>query len=162
MNLWLFARYLERKLKNSTKTKLSACYAESVVCILFTRKESQFFSLHDSVCVRIGEILALPIGLWICPITNRSYPLPQELVQGITLAGVFFDEVALMPQSFVNQATARCSVDGSKFWFNCNPAGPSHWFKTEWIDKINSKRLLYLHFLMDDNLSLSDKIKEAE
>lgn len=83
----------------------------------------------------------------------------QELVQGITLAGVFFDEVALMPQSFVNQATARCSVDGSKFWFNCNPAGPSHWFKTEWIDKINSKRLLYLHFLMDDNLSLSDKIK---
>lgn len=30
----------------------------------------------------------------------------QDLIQGITLAGVFFDEVALMPQSFVNQATA--------------------------------------------------------
>ena len=34
----------------------------------------------------------------------------QDLIQGITLAGAFFDEVALMPQSFVNQATARCSV----------------------------------------------------
>lgn len=28
----------------------------------------------------------------------------QDLIQGITLAGVFFDEVALMPESFVNQA----------------------------------------------------------
>ena len=40
----------------------------------------------------------------------------QDLIQGITLAGVFFDEVALMPESFVNQATGRCSVEGSKFW----------------------------------------------
>lgn len=84
----------------------------------------------------------------------------QDLIQGITLAGVFFDEVALMPESFVNQATARCSVDGSKFWFNCNPAGPFHWFKQNWIDKAELKRLVYLHFLMDDNLSLSEKIKD--
>lgn len=84
----------------------------------------------------------------------------QDLIQGITLAGCFFDEVALMPQSFVNQATGRCSVDGSKFWFNCNPDGPYHWFKTDWIDKRDEKNLIYLHFTMDDNLSLSEKIKE--
>lgn len=59
----------------------------------------------------------------------------QDLIQGITLAGVFFDEVALMPESFVNQATGRCSVEGSKYWFNCNPDGPYHWFKVNWIDK---------------------------
>ena len=41
-----------------------------------------------------------------------------SLIQGITLSGVLFDEVALMPQSFVEQALARCSVAGSKFWFN--------------------------------------------
>lgn len=84
----------------------------------------------------------------------------QDLIQGITLAGVFFDEVALMPESFVNQATGRCSVDGSKFWFNCNPGSPAHWFKTGWIDKRRDKRLLYLHFTMDDNLSLSEAVKE--
>lgn len=84
----------------------------------------------------------------------------QDLIQGITLAGVFFDEVALMPESFVNQATGRCSVDGSKFWFNCNPDGPYHWFKVNWIDKRKEKNLLYLHFTMDDNLSLSEKIKK--
>lgn len=84
----------------------------------------------------------------------------QDLIQGITLAGVFFDEVALMPESFVNQATGRCSVDGSKYWFNCNPDGPYHWFKVNWINKSEEKNLLYLHFTMDDNLSLSEKIKE--
>lgn len=83
----------------------------------------------------------------------------QDLVQGITAAGAFFDEVALMPESFVNQATGRCSVEGSKLWFNCNPSTPLHWFKRKWIDKAKEKGLLYLHFIMDDNLSLSEKIK---
>ena len=83
----------------------------------------------------------------------------QDLIQGITLAGVFFDEVALMPESFVNQATGRCSVKGSKFWFNCNPDGPYHWFKVNWIDKCAEKNILYLHFTMDDNLSLDEEIK---
>ena len=106
----------------------------------------------------------------------------QDLIQGITLAGVFFDEVALMPESFVNQATGRCSVEGSKFWFNCNPDGPYHWFKQNWINKSvgylgkervreireeaaaegrepDLKKLLYVHFTMDDNLSLAEEIK---
>ncbi|PFR93572.1 PBSX family phage terminase large subunit [Priestia megaterium] len=84
----------------------------------------------------------------------------QDLIQGITLAGMFFDEVALMPESFVNQATGRCSVDGSKYWFNCNPAGPYHWFKTNWIDRKKEKNLLHVHFTMNDNLSLSEAIKK--
>ena len=84
----------------------------------------------------------------------------QDLIQGITLAGVFFDEVALMPESFVNQATGRCSVDGSKMWFNCNPEGPYHWFKTGWVDEHEEKNLIYLHFTMEDNPSLTERIKE--
>lgn len=82
----------------------------------------------------------------------------QDLVQGLTAAGFFFDEVALMPQSFVNQATARLSVEGAKSWFNCNPAGPHHWFKVEWIDKITEKNAIRIHFTMEDNPSLSQKV----
>lgn len=82
----------------------------------------------------------------------------QDLIQGITLAGAFFDEVALMPQSFVNQATARCSVTGSKFWFNCNPSSPQHWFYINWITKTKERDLMYLHFTMADNLTLSPDI----
>lgn len=84
----------------------------------------------------------------------------QDLIQGITLAGVFLDEVALMPESFVNQATARCSVDGSKFWFNCNPEGPYHWFYRQWILKCRKRKLVYLHFTMEDNLTLTGEIKK--
>lgn len=83
----------------------------------------------------------------------------QDLIQGMTLAGIFCDEVALMPQSFVNQATGRCSVLGSKMWFSCNPGNPNHYFKKEWIDKAVVKRILYLHFTMNDNPSLSPAIK---
>lgn len=81
------------------------------------------------------------------------------LIQGITLAGVLFDEVALMPRSFVEQALARCSVAGSKFWFNCNPENPGHWFYVEWIKRARERNILYLHFTMDDNLSLAPEIK---
>ncbi len=83
----------------------------------------------------------------------------QDLIQGITLAGIYFDEVALMPESFVNQGTGRCSVTGAKFWFNCNPDGPMHWFKVNWLDKAAEKRLLHLHFEMDDNPSLDEETK---
>lgn len=82
------------------------------------------------------------------------------LIQGRTLAGVFLDEVALMPQSFVNQALARCSVDGSKMWFNCNPDSPHHWFYNEWILEAKEKNALVLEFQLEDNPSLSDRVIE--
>lgn len=78
-----------------------------------------------------------------------------SLIQGMTLAGVLLDEVALMPRSFVEQAIARCSVAGSKFWFNCNPESPNHWFYTEWIQKSAERKALYIHFTMKDNPALS-------
>ncbi len=84
----------------------------------------------------------------------------QDLIQGVTLAGLFCDEVALMPESFVNQASGRCSVTGAKIWFNCNPDSPMHWFLKNWIEKADEKRLLHLHFLMDDNPSLSGAVRE--
>ena len=83
-----------------------------------------------------------------------------SLIQGITFAGVLLDEVALMPRSFVEQACARCSVTGSRLWFNCNPAGPSHWFYRTWILEAEKRNALRLHFTMEDNPSLSQQIRE--
>ena len=81
------------------------------------------------------------------------------LIQGITLAGVLLDEVALMPRSFVEQACARCSVEGSRLWFSCNPEGPEHWFYKEWIRKRQERNALYLHFTMRDNPALSPAVR---
>ena len=82
-----------------------------------------------------------------------------SLIQGITFAGVLLDEVALMPKSFVDQACARCSVAGSRLWFNCNPAGPGHWFYREWVLEAEKRNCLRLSFTMDDNPSLTDSIR---
>lgn len=82
------------------------------------------------------------------------------LIQGRTLAGVLLDEVALMPRSFVEQALARCSVEGARLWFSCNPASPKHWFYQEWILGREKHNALYLHFAMTDNPSLSEKTLE--
>ena len=83
-----------------------------------------------------------------------------SLIQGITFAGILLDEVALMPQSFVEQACARCSVAGSRLWFNCNPAGPSHWFYKSWILEAEQRNCLRLHFTMEDNPSLTEAIRQ--
>lgn len=83
-----------------------------------------------------------------------------SLIQGMTLAGILMDEVALMPRSFVEQAMARCSVPGSKMWFNCNPDNPYHWFYREWILKAQEKNALHLHFTMKDNPSLTPAIRK--
>lgn len=83
-----------------------------------------------------------------------------SLIQGITFAGVLLDEVALMPRSFVEQACARCSVTGAKFWFSCNPAGPGHWFYREWICKAQARNLLHLRFFMEDNPTLSQETRQ--
>ena len=83
-----------------------------------------------------------------------------SLIQGITFAGILLDEVALMPRSFVEQACARCSVAGSRLWFNCNPAGPEHWFYKTWILEAEKRKCLRLHFTMEDNPSLTEKIRQ--
>ena len=83
-----------------------------------------------------------------------------SLIQGITFAGILLDEVALMPRSFVEQACARCSVAGSRLWFNCNPAGPSHWFYQTWILEAEQRNCLRLHFTMEDNPSLTAEIRQ--
>ena len=120
------------------------------LCGVFTFKEHR---TENKIVVRAGNK------------TNSFYLFggkdesSQDLIQGITLAGILLDEVALMPESFVNQATGRCSVEGSKLWFNCNPAGPSHWFYTKWVQEAKKRKLLHLHFTMDDNLSLSPAVK---
>ncbi len=77
------------------------------------------------------------------------------LIQGITLSGVFLDEVALMPRSFVEQAIARTgTIKNAKIWMNCNPENPAHFIYQEWIKDAegeNQKKILRLHLTMHDN-----------
>jgi PBSX family phage terminase large subunit len=83
----------------------------------------------------------------------------QDLIQGATLAGIFFDEAILMPISFLQQGIARLSIDGAKIWISLNPEGPDEPFYVDWLDKFDPADVFYLHFTMDDNPSLSEETK---
>lgn len=83
-----------------------------------------------------------------------------RVVQGLTAAGCLLDEVVLMPRSFVEQCMARCSVEGAKFWFSCNPGSPSHWFYNEWVTRTREKNAYRIHFKLTDNPSLSAQTVE--
>lgn len=84
----------------------------------------------------------------------------QDVLQGLTAAGALADEVALFPRSFFNQMIGRCSVTGSKVFATCNPKGPYHWLKKEFIDNTEKKNLLHLHFTLDDNPALAEETKQ--
>lgn len=153
--LWAFARYNGVSFAICGKT-IRSLRRNLVATLLPALKESGF-----SCVFHAGENR---IEITYRKSRNQFYLFGGKdagsaaLIQGMTLAGVFFDEVALMPRSFVQQALARCSVEGSKFWFSCNPESPGHWFYREWIEKAEEKNALRLHFAMEDNPSLSPAI----
>lgn len=91
---------------------------------------------------------------------GASTEASQDVLQGMTAAGCYADEVALFPKSFVDQMVGRCSVEGSRLWFNCNPSYPTHFFKVEWVDRADELNLLHLRFSMDDNPTLPPAIRE--
>lgn len=111
--------------------------------------------------VRSGSEPHIDIGNNTYYLFGANTEAAQDSLQGLTAAGAYADEAALFPQSFIDQMIGRCSVDGFKIWMNCNPEGPYHYIKMEFIDKAKEKRVYHLHFVMSDNLTLSEQRKEA-
>lgn len=111
--------------------------------------------------IRSGTDARIEIGSNIYYLYGANTEAAQDALQGLTAAGAYADEAALFPQSFIDQMIGRCSVDGWKVWMNCNPGNPYNYIKTEFIDKAREKHVYHLHFVMDDNLTLSEARKQA-
>lgn len=58
-----------------------------------------------------------------------------EKIQGLTLAGAYGDEIATWPEELFNMLGTRMSIPGAQMFGTCNPAGPAHWLKTNWLDR---------------------------
>ncbi len=153
--LWSFFKFNKGTFAFCGKTQRSL--RRNVITPLISVLESLGFKCEEKVSMGILKITYKDREN-IFYIFGGKDESSASLIQGITLSGVLFDEAALMPRSFVEQALARCSVEGSTFWFNCNPEHPQHWFYKEWIQKLKSKNALYIHFVMTDNPSLSKKM----
>lgn len=112
--------------------------------------------------VRSGTDARIEIGSNTYYLYGANTEASQDALQGLTAAGAYADEAALFPKSFVDQMIGRCSVDGWKIWMNCNPAGPHHFIPEEYLlpEVADRKKVYHLHFVMDDNLTISAKRKE--
>lgn len=138
--------------------KTMGALKKNVVCPMLQILEAWGWSY---TYIRSGTDARIEIGSNTYYLYGANTEASQDALQGLTAAGAYLDEAALFPQSFIDQAIGRCSVDGWKVWMNCNPEGPHAYIKEEFIDKAKEKRVYRLHFMMDDNLTLSLKRKEA-
>lgn len=116
-------------------------------------------SMHYKVSTRILTVRCGDRKNWFYLFGGKDES-SYMLIQGITLAGVLFDEVALMPRSFVEQALSRAiSFEHPKYFFNCNPESPQHWFYKEWIEN-ERENTQHIHFLLEDNPILTPQMIE--
>jgi len=79
---------------------------------------------------------------------------------GATIAGLVIEEMTHIKQSLFNMAFSRLSLPISRFWGNCNPANPTHYVLTEVIQHIDRFDGKVVKFTLDDNPSLSPKIRQ--
>lgn len=110
--------------------------------------------------IRSGTDARLEIGSNTYYLYGANTEASQDALQGLTAAGAYADEAALFPQNFIDQMIGRCSVPGAKIWMNCNPGNPHNYIKEEFLDKAAEKHVYHLHFMMDDNWTLSPSVKE--
>jgi len=81
-------------------------------------------------------------------------------IQGSTLAFAYVDEATCIPLPFWRMLLSRLSITGSQLFATCNPEGPAHWLKKDFIDRSSDLDLVYWNFQLDDNPSLDESYKE--
>lgn len=86
----------------------------------------------------------------------------EKVLRGLTCAGAYVDEVTVVSREFFAQLLGRMSVPGAKLFGTTNPDAPSHWLKTDYLDRLD--RLpdwRAWRFRLDDNPALPDEIRAA-
>lgn len=82
-------------------------------------------------------------------------------IQGSTLAYALVDEATCLPEPFWKMLETRLSVPGAQLFATCNPEGPAHWLKKQYIDRADDLDLISWQFNLDDNPVLDEKYKKA-
>lgn len=78
----------------------------------------------------------------------------ESRLRGITLAGAYLDEATLVPEAFWTQLLGRLSVPGARLFATTNPDNPSHWLKTNYLNRAAEIGMRVYHFTLDDNPGL--------
>ena len=99
--------------------------------------------------------------VWICGrrclIRGANDEASEKKIRGLTLSGVYGDEITLWPQNFFKRCLDRLSVRGAKLFGTTNPDSPYHWLKTDYLDREHELNMAAFHFELDDNPNLPDE-----
>lgn len=80
-------------------------------------------------------------------------------IQGSTLALAYVDEATNIPEPFWKMLESRLSVPGAKLIATCNPEGPAHWLKKDYIEN-KDLDLAHWNFALEDNPTLDEAFKQ--
>ena len=78
----------------------------------------------------------------------------ESKIRGLTLQGAYCDELTNLPQDFFAMLLSRLRLPQAKLIATTNPDSPSHWLKTDYIDRQEQLDFLDMRFLIDDNTTL--------
>lgn len=87
----------------------------------------------------------------------------EKYIRGMTVGVAVCDEVTLMPETFFKMLLGRMSPEGARLYGTTNPDNPFHYLKRDILDNQSMRdrgEVWSEHFGLDDNLSLSEAVKE--
>lgn len=114
--------------------------------------------IGDNITYSISQKKAVIFGrtVWL---EGANDERSESKIRGMTLMGVYIDELTQIPQDFYLMALSRLSEKGAVFLATTNPDHPKHYVKTEIIDNdVLDKQVI--KFLIDDNIFLDETYKE--
>lgn len=78
----------------------------------------------------------------------------ESKIRGISLQGAYCDELTQFPEDFFAMLLSRLRISGAKLIATTNPDKPTHWLKTEYINRADDWDLMDVKFTIDDNPKL--------
>lgn len=114
--------------------------------------------IGDNIKYSISQKKALIFGrtVWL---EGANDARSESKIRGMTLKGVYADELTQIPRDFYMMALSRLSVSGAVFLATTNPDHPNHYVKTDIIDNDAIDKQV-VKFLLDDNIYIDDEYKD--
>ncbi|MDE6678314.1 MAG: PBSX family phage terminase large subunit [Ruminococcus sp.] len=81
----------------------------------------------------------------------------ESKIRGLTLQGAYCDELSQFPKDFFTMLLSRNRKSQATIFATTNPDSPSHWLKTDYIDRADELSLLDIKFTLDDNTTLDSE-----
>lgn len=128
-------------------------------------------TIHRNILTSLYRILGFPCP---SPMCNKTQLYGRDVyfvgapdvsavttIQGATLAIAYVDEATCIPEPFWKMLETRLSVPKAQLLATCNPEGPAHWLKKQYIDRSEIHDIKTWQFNLDDNPALDEDYKKA-